>query len=76
MDRIKEHYANKYFGLPIGQIKLFNELTEAQKARVGWWFNLVNPASYVYAVKRDGNLVERREKRDMLMEAQYQGAGA
>jgi len=71
MDAIREHYADKYFGLPTKQIKWFDELTKAQQGQVAWYFNLINPDNYVYAVKQDGNLVTRREKRNLLLEAQY-----
>ena len=68
-DRVKEHYGN-LFGLPAEQIRFFDELTEAQVEEVRQKFTagLVNVANYVYAAKRDGGLVPRREKRRPMIE--------
>ena len=64
------YYATKLFGLPEGQIKFYNELTQAQKDRVPWIFNALKPDDYIYAIKRNGNLVSKREKRIPLMEVE------
>jgi hypothetical protein len=68
---IKAFYARK-LGLPEGQIRFFDELDEAQVAEVRQEFSagLVSVDRYVYAVKRDGHLVSRRERRDILVENQ------
>ena len=65
MDKIKARYAEK-FGLPAGQIRFFDELTPAQVEEVRHYFTagLVSVERYVYAAKRDGGLVHRRERRD------------
>jgi hypothetical protein len=64
----KYYYATKFFGLPTEQIKFYDELTSEQKAKVTWIFNALKPDDYIYAVKRDGTLVSKREKRVPLME--------
>jgi len=66
----KYYYATKLFGLPEGQIKFYNELTSEQQAKVAWTFNALKPDDYIYAVKRDGALVSKREKRVSSMEAE------
>lgn len=65
----KERYALK-FGLPADQIRFFSELTPDQVGEVRRQFSaaLVGVHDYVYAVKRDGSLVVRREERDPLLE--------
>lgn len=67
----KRHYAYE-FGLPEAQIRFFDELTPAQVDEVRQQFSagLVNVDRYVYAVKRDGTLVLRRERRNPLLEGQ------
>lgn len=69
--RVKRHYARRFFCLPIGQVRYFGELNEAQVEEVRKYFSsgLVNVEQYVYAVRRDGRLVWQRERRDLLMEA-------
>ena len=64
----KYYYATKFFGLPEDQIKFYNELTSEQQAKVAWTFNALKPDDYIYAVKRDGALISKREKRIPLME--------
>ena len=68
-DRVKEHYGN-LFGLPAEQIRFFDELTPAQVQEVRNQFTagLVNVSNYVYAAKRDGRLVPRREARRPMIE--------
>ena len=61
MTQQRERYA-QMFGLPVEQIRLFNELTPTQKNSVNWLFSLANTNQYVYAVKKDGSLVSKREK--------------
>lgn len=65
----KRHYADQ-FGLPEAQIRFFDELTPPQVEEVRQQFSagLVNVENYVYAVKRDGELVRRRERRNPLLE--------
>lgn len=59
----KQLYADKCFGLPIEQIKFFPELTTEQMAQVYFYFGNAGPNNFVYAVKRDGNLVTKRERK-------------
>ena len=66
----KNFYVRR-FGLPEDRIKLFDELTGDQKVMVFWLFNAIKPDDYVYAIKRNGGLVSRREKRDLEMETFY-----
>ena len=70
-DTAKRHYARHLFGLPVSQIRYLGELNEAQLNEVRRYFfsGLVNCDQYVYAVKRDGHLIWRRERRDLLLEA-------
>jgi hypothetical protein len=65
----KQRYARQ-FGLPPDQIKYFGELTRAQVRDVQRYFSagLVNVSNYVYAIRQDGRLVWRREKRNPLLE--------
>lgn len=65
----KSHYAHQ-FGLPEDQIRMFHELTPAQIEEVRQQFTagLINVENYVYAVKRAGGLVWRRERRNPLLE--------
>lgn len=70
MDPIKAMYARE-FGLPPEQIRFFDELSEDQRKQVFWSFNINRPSFYVYAVKRDGNLVWERKARDFLREANH-----
>lgn len=57
----KEIFA-RAFGLPVGQMRYFGELTAAQQSRVNDLFSLYRASEYIYAIKRDGGLVWRREK--------------
>lgn len=59
----RERYA-RVMGLPPQQVRRFEELTEAQVAEVRVQFSagLVDVGNWVYAVRRDGSLVPRREK--------------
>lgn len=59
----KKLYADKCFALPVEQVKTFSELTTEQMAQVWYYFGNYNPNGYVYAVKRDGNLVSMRERK-------------
>ena len=74
-DPDKNRYATKFFGLPVEQVKFFDELTPEQKKLVIWHFNFSrndpDNANYVYAIKRDGNLVSKRYRRVPLMEIEY-----
>jgi hypothetical protein len=54
-----QHYAGK-FGLPVEQVKFYNELTTEQRERVAYRFGGYRPDNHVYAVKRDGGLVSQR----------------
>ncbi len=60
---MKKPYARGCFGLPVGQVKTFDELTEAQQERVYWYFGRQNPGNFIYAVKRSGDLVWQRERK-------------
>jgi hypothetical protein len=66
----KNRYAAKFFGLPVEQVKFYSELTPEQKIKVAWIFNALKPDDYIYAIKRDGTLVSKREKRVPLMEVE------
>ena len=56
-------YAVRCFALPVEQVKWFDELTEEQKAQVRYHFGDGGVLEkFVYAVKRDGNLVSSRER--------------
>ena len=68
-DNVRDFYARK-FGLPAEQIKLFEELEPDQVEDVRRLFSvgLISVDRYVYAVKRDGGLVWRRELRDRMVE--------
>lgn len=61
--RKKRPYADKCFGLSVEQIRFFAELTTEQMAQVYYHFGNLNPNNFVYAVKRDGHLVEMRERK-------------
>lgn len=65
----KQRYARK-FCLPADQVRFFGELNDVQVEEVRQYFSsgLVGVGNYVYAVKRSGELVWQREKRDALME--------
>jgi len=71
---LKSFYAKK-FGLPIEQIRFFGELTEEQKECATYQFGTGRAGydAYIYAIKQSGGLVPRREKRDLLTEAQTTG---
>ncbi len=60
---MKSLYARQCFGLPVEQVRFFDELTEVQQDEVYWHFGRQNPGNYIYAVKRDGGLVEQRERK-------------
>ena len=64
----KDHYARMLFGLPVEQIRFFDELDEKQQMAVRREYGAVDLDTYVYAVKADGELVRRREKRRPLLE--------
>jgi len=60
----KRHYVS-LFGLPESQLRWFAELTPEQVEDVKRHFSagLVGVDNYVYAVKADGELVCRRERK-------------
>jgi len=55
----RSRYARR-FGLPPAQVRLFAELTEAQRHEVNAVYSLYHADRYVYAVKRSGALVWNR----------------
>ena len=59
-DMRKKPYADRCFGLPVEQVKFYDELTADQTAQVVYHFGRLYADSFVYAVKRDGNLVSMR----------------
>lgn len=59
----RSRYARK-FGLPAGQVRLFDELTAHEKEDVRMAYSLYNARKYVYAVKRAGGIVLRRFRAD------------
>lgn len=60
--RRKAPYATRLFGLPVEQVKFFDELTADQKGQVAYHFGLPGADHFVYAIKRDGDLVSSRER--------------
>lgn len=62
-----KHYA-RLFGLPVEQIRHFDDLTTEQKFEVTYYFSSTGAARYVYAVKRDDHLVWSRHDRSYLYE--------
>jgi len=59
-DRLKERAARK-FGLPVDQVRYYDELSEGQREEAARQWGKVPPyGDYVYAAKRDGGLVWRR----------------
>jgi len=68
MPKTPKSYYARQFGLPEEQIRFFDELTEEQKKQAAQVFGLWHAPEYVFAVKRDGDLVWRREKRNPLFE--------
>jgi hypothetical protein len=62
-------YATTFFGLPENQIKYYDELSAEQKERCHWLFGKTNADQFVYAVKQDGDLVSRRERKRPEWEA-------
>lgn len=69
-DRVRQWYARE-FGLPAEQVRYFEELTPAQVEKVRQYFSagLVGVKDWMYAVKRDEDLVWHRVKRDGLVES-------
>lgn len=61
-DETKEVYARKLFGLPVGQVRTFEELTASQQAEADRYFGPAGSDRYLYAVKMDGSLVWHRER--------------
>lgn len=61
----KQMYADKCFGLPVDQIKNYDELTPEQLEQVYYHFGRHQQANqgYIYAIKKDGNLVVMRERK-------------
>ena len=55
--------AARRFNLPVEQIKTYDELTPAQKEQAAHYFGegARGYSAYLYAVKKDGNLVWNRE---------------
>lgn len=70
MSSAKYWYASVLFGLPESQIRYYGELPPAQKERCHYLFGKLGCESYVYAVKRDGDLVTSRERLRPEWEAQ------
>ena len=64
MDQQKRERFARLFGLPVDQIRLFDELTEEQVDEVQQVYSLYNADAYVFAVKQDGGLVWNRYKID------------
>lgn len=62
-----KHYA-RLFGLGPERMRRFDDLNEAQRARVDYYYSLVNAGSYVYATKGDSDIVWKREKRNGFIE--------
>lgn len=64
---VKDYYARQ-FGLPVDQVRFFDELTDDQVSEVFWNFSPVDPEKYVYALKSTGKLVSSRQDRNYLNE--------
>jgi len=64
MDPIERRRYARAFGLPVDQIRLFDELTEQQDEVVAKMWSRYQADQYVYAARRDGGLVPRRYKID------------
>lgn len=62
-----DHYAG-LFGLPVEQIRYFEDLSLQQQDEVAYHFSAVDASKYIYAVKRDGHLVSIRHKRNYTYE--------
>lgn len=60
----KQMYAIRCFGLPVEQIRDYDELTPEQLERVYYHFgqNQKTNRCFVYAVKQNGELVVMRER--------------
>jgi hypothetical protein len=59
-DRIKR-LASRQFGLPVDQMRYYNELTEREQAEAQKYWGKIPPYErFVYAAKRAGGLVWRR----------------
>lgn len=59
----KKLYADRCFGLPVEQVKYYDELPPALKNRCQQLFGKTNVAKFVYAIKKSGDdLVDRRER--------------
>jgi len=58
-----DHYAG-LFGLPVEQIRHFDDLSPQQQDEVAYHFSTIDASKYIYAVKRDGHLVSIRHKRN------------
>jgi hypothetical protein len=68
------HYG-RLFGLRPERMRLFSDLSEAQKDRVNYYFGLINAGDYVYAIKSDGGIVSRREARNLFIERSTKHGG-
>lgn len=64
MDQQKRERFARQFGLPVEQVKLFEELTQEQVDEVQRVYGTYHADLYVFAVKRDGGLVWNRYKID------------
>jgi len=59
-DRLKGEAARR-FGLPVDQVRYYDELSKVQREEAARQWGKIPPYSdYVYAAKRDGGLVWRR----------------
>ena len=69
---MKRAYVDK-LGLPEAQIRFFDELTPGQVMSVRHYFTeaLVDVDLYVYGVKKSGELIDNRTRRDCLAESQF-----
>jgi len=63
-------YYARLFGLPVEQIRHFDDLTTEQKSEVAHYFSSIGVVKYVYAVKKDGHLVWSRHDKNYLYEAE------
>ena len=58
----KEHAARKIFNVPVDQVKTYDELTPEQQAQAAYYFGegARGYSAYLYAVKKNGDLVTDR----------------
>jgi len=64
-----EWYA-RLFGLTPERMKTFDDLNDAQKERVKFYYNSIDPEKYIYATKGDDDIVWHRENHNQYWRKQ------